>query len=257
MCWVVSDSCDLMDYSPPGSSVHGIFQVRILEWVAISFSRGSSQLRDQTHVSCTNRQILYHWATWEAQSSSMLQLKKRSHMLQLRPSTVKQTNKINIFFKKRMMLRTSIWYWHWYLQGELPIAFFYIPNSHGLVEPSRHEKRGWNTNESISGATFLSQLLPPLVRQKQAEDASVRCHCGWGPSTLFLVWLNSPQSTELGFLGGPDGKESTCNAEDPGPIPGLGRSSGEKNGNPLQYSCLENPMDRGAWWGTVHRVKKS
>ena len=47
------DSCDSVDCSPPGSSVHGIFQARILEWVAISFSQGSSQRRDQTHISCT------------------------------------------------------------------------------------------------------------------------------------------------------------------------------------------------------------
>ena len=50
---------------------------------------------------------------------------------------------------------------------------------------------------------------------------------------------------------------SACNAGDPGLIPGLGRSSGEGNGNPLQYSCLENPMDRGAWQATVHGVAKS
>ena len=53
------------------------------------------------------------------------------------------------------------------------------------------------------------------------------------------------------------GKESACNAGDPGSIPGLGRFLGEGNGNPLQYSCLENPMDRGAWWAKVHRVAKS
>ena len=47
-------------------------------------------------------------------------------------------------------------------------------------------------------------------------------------------------------------KECACSAGDPGSIPGSGRSSGEGNGNPLQYSCLENPMDRGAWWATVH-----
>ena len=60
--------CDPTDCSPPGSSVHGILQARILEWVAISFSRGSSQLRDQTHiffVSCIDRQILYPCAIWE------------------------------------------------------------------------------------------------------------------------------------------------------------------------------------------------
>ena len=58
--------CDLMDCSPPDTSVHWISQARILEWVAISFSRGSSPPRDQTHVSCTRRQIHYHWATREA-----------------------------------------------------------------------------------------------------------------------------------------------------------------------------------------------
>ena len=52
---------------PPGSSVHGILQARILEWVTISFSRGFSQPRDRTRVSCIGRQILHHWATWESQ----------------------------------------------------------------------------------------------------------------------------------------------------------------------------------------------
>ena len=50
----------------------------------------------------------------------------------------------------------------------------------------------------------------------------------------------------MDFLGGPDGKASAYNVGDPGLIPGSGRSSGEGNGNPLQYSCLENPMDGGA-----------
>ena len=57
--------CDPMHCSPQGSPVCGIFQTRILEWVAIFFSRGSTQPRDQTHVSCISRQILYHWATTE------------------------------------------------------------------------------------------------------------------------------------------------------------------------------------------------
>ena len=56
------------------------------------------------------------------------------------------------------------------------------------------------------------------------------------------------------FPGGSDGKESACNAGDLGLIPGLGRSPGEGNGTPLQYSCLVNPMDRGAWWAVVHGV---
>ena len=61
----------------------------------------------------------------------------------------------------------------------------------------------------------------------------------------------------MGFPGGSDGKASACNVGDPGSIPGLGRSPGEGNGNPLQYSCLENPTDGGAWWATVHGVAAS
>ena len=59
------------------------------------------------------------------------------------------------------------------------------------------------------------------------------------------------------FPGGLDGKESACNVEDLGSIPGWGRSLGEGNGNPLQYSCLKNRMDRGTWRATVHGVTKS
>ena len=61
----------------------------------------------------------------------------------------------------------------------------------------------------------------------------------------------------VGFPGGSEVKVSACNAGDLGSIPGSGRSPGEGNGNPLQYSCLENPMDGGAWWATVHLVTKS
>ena len=56
--------------------------------------------------------------------------------------------------------------------------------------------------------------------------------------------------------GGSDGKESACNTGDSGSVPGLGRSPGEGNGNLLQYSCLGNPMDRGAWCATVHGITK-
>ena len=59
------------------------------------------------------------------------------------------------------------------------------------------------------------------------------------------------------FPGGSDSKASVYNAGHPGSIPGWGRFPGEGNGNPLQYSCLENPMDRGAWWATVHGVTNS
>ena len=59
-----------------------------------------------------------------------------------------------------------------------------------------------------------------------------------------------------GLLGGSEVKASVCNEGDLGSIPGLGRSPGEGNGNSLQYSCLENSMEGGAWWATVHGIAK-
>ena len=61
----------------------------------------------------------------------------------------------------------------------------------------------------------------------------------------------------MGFLGGSMVKNPAANAGDTGSIPGSERFLGEGNGNPLQYSCLKNSMDRGAWWATVHEVTKS
>ena len=81
-----------------------------------------------------------------------------------------------------------------------------------------------------------------------------------GYTCLFLFWFPwcvCPAVGLLGFPGGSEVKASASNVGDPGWIPGSGRSPGEGNGNPLQYSCLENPMDRGAWQATVHGVAKS
>ena len=72
----------------------------------------------------------------------------------------------------------------------------------------------------------------------------------------YLYWAVSIIKVVL-FPGGSEVKASACNAGDLGSIPVSGRSPGEGNVSPLQYSCLENPMDRGAWWATVHGVAKS
>ena len=90
---------------------------------------------------------------------------------------------------------------------------------------------------------------------------------GWGleislhPFQLghpLLLTLNFLPNVMMGFPGGSEVKASASSAGDPGSIPGSGRSPGEGNGNPLQYSsCLENPMDSGAWWATVYVVAKS
>ena len=73
-------------------------------------------------------------------------------------------------------------------------------------------------------------------------------------ATNFLISIN--RMISIGLLRWLSGKESTCQAGDAGSIPGSGRSPGGGNGNLLQYSCLENPMDRGPWWATVYRVIK-
>ena len=77
-------------------------------------------------------------------------------------------------------------------------------------------------------------------------------------SSLHFVYLPADNlMTTLGFPGGSVSKESARNAGHLGSIPGLGRSPGEGNGNPLQYPCLENSIDRGAWWARVNRVTES
>ena len=75
-------------------------------------------------------------------------------------------------------------------------------------------------------------------------------------STKELMFSNCSGEDSWGFPGGLDGRESACSAGGPSPIPGSGRSPGEENGNPLQCSCLENSVGRGAWWATVHGVAK-
>ena len=67
---------------------------------------------------------------------------------------------------------------------------------------------------------------------------------------MFMETQNTVFEISQGLPYSSDGKESACNAEDPGSIPGSGRSLGEGNSNPVQYSCLENSMDRGAWWAS-------
>ena len=83
---LVTQSCptvwDPVDCNPPGSSFHGILQARILEWVAISFSRGSSWPRDRTWISLFSWQILYHWATWEALHRLWQKLKCYHHFME-------------------------------------------------------------------------------------------------------------------------------------------------------------------------------
>ena len=90
---------------------------------------------------------------------------------------------------------------------------------------------------------------------------SVLCQMAWQCQECCIIstitfYLLVILLLAVGFFGGSDGKESAYNAGDLGLIPKLGKSPGEGNGNPLHFSCLENPMDRGAWWATVHGFPK-
>ena len=101
---------------------------------------------------------------------------------------------------------------------------------------------------------FLKNLgFTEKVRASENLKISLTYNC----SGTHYISLNCMTWSDIGFPGGSDGKESACNARDPGSIPESGRSTGEGNGYPLQYSCLENSMDRGAWQVTVLRVTKS
>ena len=92
-------------------------------------------------------------------------------------------------------------------------------------------------------------MLPKLLK----TPWQVQCQA---QSEFPCTHLYSEGLCSKNFPGGSDGKESACNARDLGSIPGFGRSPGEGKGYPLQYSCLENPMDRGAWRATVQRSQK-
>ena len=77
------------------------------------------------------------------------------------------------------------------------------------------------------------------------------------PSHITRISLKTTTILLLSIPGGSDANQSACNAGDLGSVPESGRCPGEGNGNPLHYSCLENPLDSGAWWAIVHGVAKN
>ena len=102
---------------------------------------------------------------------------------------------------------------------------------------------------------FFSSRLCPLYllspEKKKKRRPSIIPH-------ITFAAVSIPYRAWWGFPGGSVGKEFACDAGDPGLIPGLGKTPGERDGNPFQYFCLENPMDRGAWWwAIVHGVTKN
>ena len=112
-----------------------------------------------------------------------------------------------------------------------------------LLQPNIQRKRGrrWlfflESPDQHLPCTFY--ICKAIFKERPKLNSQIACSYG------------------LGFPGDSDGRESICSSGDPCLIPRSGRSSGEGNGNPLQYSCLENPKDRGAWRATVHGVAES
>ena len=163
LCHSIISLCEPLDNSPPGSSVHGIFQTRILKWVAISSFNGSTWPTDWTHicsVSCIGRQILYHCATWEAQLN-----------VEFKPIF----SRFSFTFIKKLFSSSSL--------SVLRVASFAY----------------------LKLLIFLLGILIPA--------------CAW-----FQLVLHPAQHFAWCILHIEEG-----------------------NGTPLQYSCLENPMDGGAW----------
>ena len=108
----------------------------------------------------------------------------------------------------------------------------------------------WLPAYNVLGASNLALMCDCYFNKNQHGDhkcSSTKCRASFWKG-MDILW---------GFPGNSGDKESACNAGDPGWIPGSGRSLGEGHGYPLQYSCLESPMDRGAWQATVYRVTKS
>ena len=124
-----------------------------------------------------------------------------------------------------------------------PVLLVFLP-SHGSLST-------WATPSSNLGPVFLSLDVHAHDPRWIPSWQNHFMVCRYEHDKLCISWFYQ------GSPGGSDGKEFTCNAGDLCLIPGLGRSPGGGNGNPLQYFCLNNPVDRGAWWAAVHGVTKS
>ena len=109
----------------------------------------------------------------------------------------------------------------------------------------------------VSGVRHSDSVLCECIEKGASCFVYEGCTCNNTKWFKRLETMNNSTTAFMGFPGGSDGKGSACNAGDLGLILGLGRSPGGGNGNPLQCSCLENPLDRGAWWSMVHGVSQS
>ena len=120
------------------------------------------------------------------------------------------------------------------------------PSGPTVYKPFLRGRLG-SSHQRPVGSTELPPVAQPNIRFSRLQERFQPNHTSF--SRLVVV------AQSLSYCS--DAKESACNVRDPGSVSGSGRSPGERNGYSLQDSCLDNPMDRGAWWATVHGVTKS
>ena len=135
---------------------------------------------------------------------------------------------------------------------QLPTPVFWLGEFHGLYSSWGHKVSDTTDPLSLTYTciySFSDSFLTYVVTEYWVEISVLCSSC-----LLALYFIYS--SAYLGFPSGSDSQESTCNVGHPGSIPASGRSPGGEHGSPLQYSCPETPMDRGAWRAAVHRVSK-
>jgi len=149
-------------------------------------------------------------------------------------------------------------------EAETPILWpadsknWLIGKATGAGKDRKQEEKGVQRIRWLDSITDLMDMslskLWELVTDREAWRAAV--HGLTKSQTQLSNWTELWTRFQFIFPDGSDDEESACNAGDSDSIPGFGRSLGEGNGNPLQYSCPKNPMDRGAWWATVQQVTK-
>ena len=164
--------CNRMDCGPLGSSVHGISQAEVLEWVAISSSRGSSQCKNQTCISCNGRQILYHWATRESESCSVMSNSLPPHESSgVRPSTVPVC--IHLLFIKTVLITVNTY-------TVLTMKVKVTQSCLTLCDPMDYIVHGINSAGQNTGVGSLSLLQGIFPTQGSNPDLP---HC-----RRFTVW---------------------------------------------------------------------
>ena len=238
--------CDSGDCSLSGCSVHGILQARILEWVAMPSSSESFWSRNGTYISYISsfgRRVLYHLPHLGCPNSLHIHTHPSENVSSGQGHL--RGNYWHFFLVEKSSLLSTIFLLLNFLQFGCCAAFIDLFCTISVCFETRPEKKIKEKHVSNIGYSenpaFLFWSIQNKGRKPQWCLVNFQLSCSLSTVNLQL------SLTILGFPAGSEVKASACNVGDPGLIPGLGRSPGEGNSNPVQYSYLENPMERGAW----------